>query len=40
MLSGLLVTLLLYPLDTVKRSLQTNGGRGFLSIYSGSIDCV
>lgn len=40
LISGLLVTTLLYPLDTVKRSLQTNGGRGFLSIYSGSIDCA
>ena len=40
MLSGLLVTLLLYPLDTIKRSMQTNGGRGFLSIYTNSIDCA
>lgn len=40
MLSGLLVTLLLYPLDTIKRSLQVNGGRGFLSIYANSVDCA
>lgn len=39
-LSGMVVTMMLYPLDTIKRSMQTNGGRGFLTLYSSSFDCA
>ncbi len=40
MISGIIVTLILYPLDTVKRTMQTNGGRGFKTSYLNSVDCL
>lgn len=40
LLSGLLVSSLLYPFDTAKRSMQMNGGRGSLNSYKSSIECL
>lgn len=40
MISGTIVTLMFYPLDTIKKTLQTNGGRGFLNNYSTTLDCI
>lgn len=40
MISGMLISLMLYPLDTAKRCMQVNGGRGFLQAYKSSFDCV
>lgn len=40
MISGILVTMILYPLDTIKRTIQTNGGRGFKNSYVDSLDCL
>jgi hypothetical protein len=34
MLSSLLMTTFLYPLDTLKKTMQTNGGRGFHNSYT------
>jgi hypothetical protein len=38
MLSSTLVSLLIYPLDTLKKTAQTNGGRGFMGNFSSSWD--
>lgn len=35
LLSSISLSILLYPLDTVKRCMQLNGGRGQLMIYRG-----
>ena len=40
MLSGALVTMILYPLDTIKKTVQTNGGRGFLNSFTDTKDCL
>jgi len=40
MLSSLMISLLLYPLDTVKRCMQLNGVRSFSAPYSGYLDAV
>lgn len=40
LLSSLVMSTLLYPLDTVKRNLQLNGARGHYTLYSGSLDCI
>lgn len=37
--TSLAISLLLYPLDTVKRCMQLNGGRGQLSNYKSYADC-
>lgn len=37
-LSSMLISLMLYPLDTMKRCLQLNGGRGQLVLYRGLGD--
>jgi len=34
MVAGTLMTLIVYPLDTMKKTAQVNGGRGFLNNYS------
>jgi Mitochondrial carrier protein len=34
----MLISLLLYPLDTAKRLLQLNGGRGSLAQYRSTLD--
>jgi hypothetical protein len=36
--SSILMSLLLYPLDTMKRCQQLNGGRGQLILYKGIGD--
>jgi len=38
--SSFIMSLLLYPLDTVKRNMQLNGSRGCMSNYKGSLDCM
>ena len=38
LVSGSLVTLLVYPFDTIKKCMQTNGGRGFFNQYTSPID--
>ena len=38
MCSGLLISLLLYPLDTLKRSAQLEGGLGFKKLYSSQFE--
>lgn len=38
MISGSMITLLLYPLDTCKKINQVNGGRGFNNSYTGFMD--
>lgn len=35
-LSSTLITLVVYPLDTMKRVAQVNGARGFFNSYLGS----
>ena len=40
MVSGMLMGLFLYPFDTMKRSLQLNGGRGFMTLYKSPVDCI
>jgi hypothetical protein len=37
-LSSMVISLLLYPLDTMKRCQQLNGGRGQLVLYRGILD--
>lgn len=38
MLSGTLVSVLLYPLDTLKRISQLNGGRAALKLYKSDAE--
>ena len=38
--SSFVMSLLLYPLDTVKRNMQLNGSRGCANNYKGSLDCL
>lgn len=40
MLSGLICGTLLYPVDTAKRCVQLNGGRGFKSLYKHAFECL
>jgi hypothetical protein len=40
MLSGALISTLLYPLDTIKRCAQLNGARGNLNLYPTPLDTV
>ena len=40
MISGTLISLLLYPLDTMKRAAQLDGGLGFKKLYSGPLQLV
>jgi hypothetical protein len=37
-MSSLIISVILYPFDTVKRCLQLNGGRGQMSLYRGAPD--
>jgi hypothetical protein len=34
MVAGSLVTLLVYPLDTIKKTAQLSGGRGYMNTYN------
>lgn len=38
--SGMLISLLVYPLDTAKRAYQLNGARGFNNIYADPLQAV
>ena len=38
MFSGMLMSLLLYPLDTMKRSAQLEGGLGFKKLYTSQFE--
>ena len=38
LISSLLLSLVLYPFDTMKRCLQLNGGRGQSMLYRGFVD--
>ncbi|CDW80725.1 adp atp translocase 3 [Stylonychia lemnae] len=40
MISSLLISMILYPMDTMKRCLQLNGGRGQLILYKGFGDAT
>lgn len=40
MLTSLIMSVFLYPLDTAKRCMQLNGARGHFSHYKGSLDCL
>jgi len=40
MFTSLIMSLLVYPLDTAKRCMQLNGARGHFSLYKGSVDCL
>jgi len=40
MLSSLMISLVLYPFDTVKRCMQLNGVRSFNAPYSGVLDVI
>jgi len=40
MISGALISTLLYPLDTIKRCAQLNGGRGSLHLYPTPLDAI
>jgi len=37
--SSLIMSSILYPLDTAKRCMQLNGARGHFNTYKGPIDC-
>lgn len=39
-LSSLIMTTILYPLDTLKKTMQTNGGRGFHNSYSSNMEVM
>ena len=38
--SSLVLSLILYPLDTAKRCMQLNGARGHHKLYESSFDCL
>lgn len=38
--SSIVLSLVLYPLDTVKRCMQLNGSRGHFNNYKSSLDCI
>jgi len=38
--AGMSAQLLTYPLDTVRRRMQLNGGHGLQKAYNNSFDCV
>ena len=37
--SAMLIAAIVYPLDTVKRNVQVNGGRGYFKTYQNSFHC-
>lgn len=40
LLSSLIMSFLIYPLDTAKRCMQLNGAKGHYNLYKGSVDCI
>ena len=39
-ISSTMVSLVCYPLDTLKKTAQTNGGRGFFNNYANTLDIL
>jgi len=39
-IAGMIAHLATYPLDTVRRRMQLNGGYGLQKAYRGSFDCI
>ena len=40
MISGTLLALILYPLDTFKRNSQLNGGIGYRNAFTDPYECT